>query len=102
MAASVPVFGHYVLTDTKRVEADFVGMLDLFDQLPRTVRRIHGTAVLVERGGETINPDLHGQSTSSMTCTGPSGRISPMPIARRRLRNAYLGVAVSKRGSVRK
>jgi hypothetical protein len=35
-------------------------MFDLLDQLPETLRRIHGTAVLVERGGETVDSYLHG------------------------------------------
>ena len=30
-------------------------MFDLLDQLPETLRRIHGTAVLAERGGETVD-----------------------------------------------
>ena len=49
-----------VFADTERVEPDVVGVLDLLDQLPQPFGRIDGTAVLVERGGEAINPDLHG------------------------------------------
>ena len=40
------------------------------------------------------------QRTSSMTCTGPPSRISPLPTASMRLRNAYFAAAVSKRGVV--
>jgi len=49
-----------VFADTKRVESDLVGMLDVLDELPQPLGRIHGTAVLVERGSEAINPDLQG------------------------------------------
>jgi hypothetical protein len=35
-------------------------MFDLLDQLSQARGRIHGTAVFVERGGETVNPYLHG------------------------------------------
>ena len=42
------------------------------------------------------------QRSSSMRCTGPSLRISPLPTARSRFKKAYFGAAVSKRGSVRK
>jgi hypothetical protein len=48
-----------VLTDTKRVQPHLVGVFDLLDELSQTVRRIHRTAVLVERGCETVDPNLH-------------------------------------------
>ena len=59
-------------------------------QAHRRIARVHGFS----------GPD--GHRTSSITCTGPSSRISPMLTARSRCRNAYCGTAVSKRGSVRK
>jgi hypothetical protein len=48
-----------VFANTKRVQPHFVGVFDLLNQLSQTVRWIHRTAVLVERGGEAVNPDLH-------------------------------------------
>src|SRR5437867_318079 len=47
-----------VFADTKRVHPHLRGVFDLLEELSQTVRRIHGTAVLVERGGETVNADL--------------------------------------------
>ena len=49
-----------MFADTKRVESDLVGVLDLLDQLPQPVGRIHRTAVLVEGGGEAVDSNLHG------------------------------------------
>jgi hypothetical protein len=37
---------------------------DLLDQVPHARRRIDGAAVLVECGGETVNPDLHRSTLS--------------------------------------
>jgi hypothetical protein len=48
-----------VLTDTTRVQPHLVGVFDLLDELSQTGRRIHRTAVLVERGCETVDPNLH-------------------------------------------
>ena len=47
-------------------------------------------------------PDRTAYRISSITWTGPSGKISPTPTANSRLRNAYCDAAVSNRGSVRK
>jgi hypothetical protein len=47
------------LGPTKRVQPYAVGVFDLLDELSQTVRRIHHTAALVERGRETVNPNLH-------------------------------------------
>ena len=52
-----------MFADTKRVQPDLVGMLDLLDQLLQTLCWIHGPDVLVERGGETVNPYLHNWKT---------------------------------------
>src|SRR5258708_28673331 len=48
-----------MLANPKRVEAGLIGMFDLLDQLAQRHRRIHRTAVLVERGGKAVNPYLH-------------------------------------------
>jgi hypothetical protein len=48
-----------VFADAEGVQPDLVGVFDLLNQLPQTLRRIHSTAVLVECGGETVDPDLH-------------------------------------------
>jgi hypothetical protein len=36
-----------------------VRVFDLLDELPQTIRWIHGAAVLVERRGEAVNANLH-------------------------------------------
>ena len=48
-----------VFAHTKRVESDFIGVLDLFDEMPNARRRPHGATVFVERGGEAVETDLH-------------------------------------------
>jgi len=48
-----------MFTDTERVQPDLVGVLDLLHQLSEPLGRIHGAAVLVEGGGEAVDPDLH-------------------------------------------
>jgi hypothetical protein len=48
-----------VFTNTKRVQANLVGVFNLVDQLSQTIRRIQRAAVLIERGSETINTHLH-------------------------------------------
>jgi hypothetical protein len=48
-----------VFTNTKRVQPYLVGVFDLLDELSQTVRRIHCSAVLVERGRETVDANLH-------------------------------------------
>ena len=51
-----------VFAYAEHVEADLVRVFDLLDQVPHTRRRIDGAAVLVERRGETVNPQLHPSS----------------------------------------
>jgi hypothetical protein len=47
-----------VLPDSKDVQPHLVGMFDLFDQVPHTVRRLDRTAGFVECRRETVNADL--------------------------------------------
>jgi len=48
-----------VFPDSKVVETDLIGALDLVDQVPHPLRCVLGAAGLVERCRETIDPDLH-------------------------------------------
>jgi hypothetical protein len=48
-----------VLPNSKAVQPDLIGALDLFDQIPQPLRRVFGAAGFVERRRETINPNLH-------------------------------------------
>jgi hypothetical protein len=48
-----------VLPDSKDVQADLIGVLDLLDQVPEPVRGVHGAAGFVVRRCEAINPNLH-------------------------------------------
>jgi hypothetical protein len=48
-----------VFPDSKVVETDLIGALDLFDQISHPLRRVLGAAGLVERRRETIDPDFH-------------------------------------------
>jgi hypothetical protein len=51
-----------VFSNAERIEPDRVRVLDLLDQVPHPRRRIDGAAVLIERSGEAVNPDLHPSS----------------------------------------
>ena len=51
-----------VFPDSKVVETDLIGSLDLLDQVPHPFRRILGAAGLVECCRETIDPHLHQPS----------------------------------------
>ena len=57
-----------VFANTKRVQADLVGMFDLLDQLSQTIRWIQGATVLVERRRKTVNTRLHRYASEG----GPS------------------------------
>jgi hypothetical protein len=48
-----------VFTDAEDVQSCLVSVLDLLDELPETLGGIHGQAVLVECGGEAVNPNFH-------------------------------------------
>jgi hypothetical protein len=48
-----------MFADPERVQPDLVGVFDLLHQLSQPFRRIHGAAVLVEGGSETVHPNLH-------------------------------------------
>jgi len=48
-----------MFTDAKGVQAHLIGMFDLFDEVSQTVRRAHSKTAVVERGCETVNPNLH-------------------------------------------
>jgi hypothetical protein len=48
-----------MFADAERVHPDLVGVFDLLHELSQPLRRIHGEAVLVEGGGNTVDPNLH-------------------------------------------
>src|SRR5258705_1687629 len=48
-----------MFADPERVQPDLVGVFDLLHELSQPLRRVDGAAVLVEGGGETVNPNLH-------------------------------------------
>jgi hypothetical protein len=48
-----------VFTDAKGVQADLIGVCNLVDQLTQPVRWTHRATAVVERGGESVNPNLH-------------------------------------------
>ena len=51
-----------VFADAKDVQPHLIGVFDLLDEVSQTVLRAHGTAAVVERGGEAVNPNLHQQA----------------------------------------
>src|SRR5437667_3041857 len=55
----IEIFLTVVFADSKYVQANLIGMLDLLDQVAQTVRRAHGTAGVVVRRREAIDADLH-------------------------------------------
>jgi hypothetical protein len=55
----IEVIPTMVFPDSKDIQADLIGVLDLFDQVPQPIRRVQRTPVLIERGSETVNSNLH-------------------------------------------
>src|SRR5262249_32509526 len=56
-----------VLADAEHVESDFVGVLDLLDELAQPLRRVDRAAVLVERRGKAVNAYLHSSHSERRT-----------------------------------
>jgi hypothetical protein len=48
-----------MLADSEHVQTDLIGVLDLFNQVPQTLRRTDRKAGVVVRGCEAIDSDLH-------------------------------------------
>jgi hypothetical protein len=47
-----------LFADAKRVQTHLIGVLDLLDQIARTLLWAHRATAVVERGGEAVNADL--------------------------------------------
>jgi hypothetical protein len=55
----IKVLPTVVFADSKHVQADLIGMLDLFDQVAQTIRRVDDKAGVVVCRRETIDANLH-------------------------------------------
>lgn len=55
MPKSEPLNAIQSPVSASRVKPDFVGVFDLFDEIPEALRRAHGATARVERGGEAVN-----------------------------------------------
>ena len=69
-----------VFPDSKVVEADLIGALDLLDQVPDPLRCVLGAAGFVERRRETIDPDLHQPSIIRLTVIMWSSHITAVEL----------------------